>query len=280
VRRLGIGSSLGLLVLGQALLWVTANAFVAIAMFGRGIDHAAAVQLVTRDPLTLGAAQLAALGAVIALGTWLFTPGEEPLPALGVVPARVRYAVLAAVAGAALQLPMVELTTQLVHAIPAFAHPHEADLAIEEVTRVSSPLRAITVPFTFVLVAPVTEELLFRGLILRALKARYGRGAAIGLSALLFGAFHVDPQALVFASLVGLVLGWVAERARSTMPSIAMHAAFNALPILFPRELVEIPGFNDATSTDLPWALVLVSSVVAAAALGALALLFRRDEPA
>lgn len=270
VRRLGIGTAFGLLILGQLLLQASVLVFVAITMVARGLEYGPALRMVTSDPLPLGAAQLAALGAVTALGVWLWTPGEETNAALGFVPTRVRYALVASILGLSLQLPMVELTTLIARALPMFAHSPETDAAITALTRVSSPLRAFTVPFTFVVIAPVTEELLFRGLILRSLNARYGSTPAILLSALMFGAFHFDPQALVFASLVGLLLGWIALRTRSTMPSIALHAGFNAVPVLFPEEVAQIPGFNTGTTDLVPWPLVLGSSVVALTALAVL----------
>lgn len=252
--------------------------FVGIAMLARGLPYEPAFHFVMSDPLPRGAAQLAALGAVIALGVWLWTPGEDSAMALGFVPTRIRFALAAAVAGLALQLPMVELTTLLVRALPVLAHTPEQDAAIMTLTRVSTPLRAFTVPLSFVVIAPVTEELLFRGLIQRAIRARYGATPAIVGSALLFAAYHLDPQTLVFASIVGLLLGWIADRAKSTMPSIALHAGFNALAVLLPEEIVRIPGFNTGATEDVPWPIVLVSSLVALVAIAALARMLR-DEP-
>lgn len=272
VRRLGIGSAIGLLLLARVLLLASVMVFVAIAIAARGLDYNAAVHVVSTDPLPLAAAQLAALTAIIALGLWLWTPSVAPGPALGLVRTPARLSLLGAIAGLSLQLPMVELTTLLVRLVPAMGHPPDVDAAVSTLTRISSPLRAFSVPFAFVVIAPVTEELLFRGLILRALRARHGRAPAIVGSALLFGAFHFDPQALVFATLVGLVLGYVADRSQSTMPSIAMHAGFNALPILLPVDLVRIPGFNTDSPQDVPWPLLLGSSALAAITL---AVLFR-----
>ena len=57
--------------------------------------------------------------------------------------------------------------------------------------------------------APVAEEILFRGLILRKLQP-YGKRFAIVLSALLFGIFHGNLVQIPYAFLVGLVLGYVA----------------------------------------------------------------------
>jgi len=59
------------------------------------------------------------------------------------------------------------------------------------------------------ILAPVTEEILFRGLIQRTLMP-YGRNFAIFVSAFTFGAFHGNLVQSPFAFLVGLVLGFVA----------------------------------------------------------------------
>jgi membrane protease YdiL (CAAX protease family) len=279
VRRLGPVSALGLLVLGRVLLEVTVLVFVAITIAARGVDYGAAVRMVATDPLPLGAAQLAALGAVIALGVWLSAPGEAPGPTLGLMPARTGIVVAAAIAGLGLQLPMVELTTLVARAVPRMAHSPEVDALITQLTRIDSPMRAITVPFTFVFIAPVTEELLFRGLIQRSMRERYGPRAAIASSALLFGAFHFDLQALFFATVVGLVLGLLAERTQSTMPGIALHAGFNAVPVLVPEALLRIPGFNTGMQEDVPWPFVVGSGVVALIALSSVAWMISTQKP-
>lgn len=59
------------------------------------------------------------------------------------------------------------------------------------------------------LIAPVTEEILFRGLILRTLEP-YGKHFAVLLSAFLFGIFHGNVVQTPYAFVVGLVLGYTA----------------------------------------------------------------------
>ena len=56
--------------------------------------------------------------------------------------------------------------------------------------------------------APIFEEILFRGLVLRTLEP-YGKRLAILVSALLFGFFHGNPVQGPYAAIVGLVLGYV-----------------------------------------------------------------------
>ena len=57
--------------------------------------------------------------------------------------------------------------------------------------------------------APIAEELLFRGLILRKLEP-YGKRFAIVMSALVFGLFHCNLVQIPYAFIVGLILGYVA----------------------------------------------------------------------
>jgi len=78
------------------------------------------------------------------------------------------------------------------------------------------------------LLAPVLEEMLFRGVLLRGLLTRYPRAQAIAVSALLFGLMHLNIYQFVIGSLLGLLLGWLFERTRSLIPCIGLHAAYNS----------------------------------------------------
>jgi uncharacterized protein len=76
--------------------------------------------------------------------------------------------------------------------------------------------------------APVLEEMLFRGVILRAFLQRYPRGIAIAHSAGVFGLAHMNLYQFVVGLTIGLVTGWLYERTRSLWPCIALHAAYNS----------------------------------------------------
>lgn len=96
----------------------------------------------------------------------------------------------------------------------------------EELFESMAPTSVASVLLVCVL-APVIEEMLFRGLILRGFLARYARWPAIVVSALLFGASHLNIYQCVVGLLIGLPLGWLYERTRSLIPCIALHAAYN-----------------------------------------------------
>jgi sodium transport system permease protein len=87
----------------------------------------------------------------------------------------------------------------------------------------------------FALMPAITEELAFRGYILTGLERTYSKGAAIVLSALLFGFLHVLLslfQQLFGATLLGLVIGLIAIKSRSLWPGVVFHFINNALGLL------------------------------------------------
>ena len=80
------------------------------------------------------------------------------------------------------------------------------------------------------LLAPLAEELVFRGAILRALLQWINRPwVAIALSALFFAAAHLNPAQLPHAFLVGLLLGWLYYRTNSIIPGMVYHWVNNSV---------------------------------------------------
>ena len=73
-----------------------------------------------------------------------------------------------------------------------------------------------------VIIPPLVEEMLFRGMLLQSLR-RYGDGFAIFASALAFGLYHGNFIQMVFAFPCGIVMGLVAVRTNSLLPSILIH---------------------------------------------------------
>ncbi|KAB7790642.1 CPBP family glutamic-type intramembrane protease [Bifidobacterium leontopitheci] len=95
------------------------------------------------------------------------------------------------------------------------------------------------------LVAPVVEEMVFRGVLMRGLKP-IGRNFAILTSALMFGLFHDDVVQGTFAFCLGLLLGFVAME-YSLVWSIVLHAFNNAVLGLLMPWLIGLIGETGAT---------------------------------
>ena len=81
------------------------------------------------------------------------------------------------------------------------------------------------------LVAPVLEEMLFRGVVLRSFLQQYSRWLAILGSACLFGLAHMNIYQFLCASVLGVVCAWLYEKTRSLWPGIVLHASSNGVAI-------------------------------------------------
>jgi len=77
--------------------------------------------------------------------------------------------------------------------------------------------------------APLAEEIAFRGYLLSALRTRLPPRAAIAASAVLFASMHLDPVRFPAVLFLGLFLGWLAWRSGSIWPAVAAHAVNNGL---------------------------------------------------
>ena len=79
-----------------------------------------------------------------------------------------------------------------------------------------------------VLVAPLIEELLYRGYLLGGLVARVPSAVAVIVSALLFVTLHAEAANLIAALCLGVGTAVCAIRTRSILPGLAVHVANNA----------------------------------------------------
>lgn len=99
----------------------------------------------------------------------------------------------------------------------------------------------IVVLLFMILVAPVSEELVFRGVILHRASKLFGFMYANILQALFFGLYHGNIVQGIYAALIGLLLGAVYYRFRTIFASILLHIIINAsslLMILIPDQLM------------------------------------------
>ena len=116
------------------------------------------------------------------------------------------------------------------------------------------------------LVAPLVEEMMFRGAIQGYLMRRCSNPwTAIVASALIFGVIHMNPMQVVYATLLGLVLGWIYYRTRSLLPVIAGHVLNNSVAVasmkIWGSEDIEAITVDDKT-VMLPVLLFIVALLV------------------
>lgn len=93
----------------------------------------------------------------------------------------------------------------------------------------------ISIPsfISVVIIAPVFEEVLCRGIILEGLlKNKLKPQHAILWSALIFAVMHLNPWQGVYAFIIGCLMGWVYYKTRSLWTTILVHFINNGLSFL------------------------------------------------
>jgi sodium transport system permease protein len=154
----------------------------------------------------------------------------------------------------------------------------------EEVTRQVSEISSVIASAPSIwyilgllaLVPAICEELAFRGFILSGLRHMGSRWGAIALSSLFFGITHGILQQSISATLVGMVLGYIAIQTGSLLPCIAFHLAYNSLSLLSSFVLSDWVRENawlqwafrlDGESASYGWPLIAVGAILAVAIL-------------
>jgi membrane protease YdiL (CAAX protease family) len=153
--------------------------------------------------------------------------GRAALPALAVRPANWRFVALGPVATLALSF----LATQ-------FGPDLQGMRDIEKVIRQPDALVLSLVAIG--VLAPLVEELVFRGLLYGWLEGRWGWRPAFAVSALAFAIAHYQWSAKGWAQLsyalavlpLGLLFSWLRKRTRSLLPSVVSHMVNNSVAVL------------------------------------------------
>ncbi len=117
--------------------------------------------------------------------------------------------------------------------------------------------------FLLVIAAPVLEEALFRGLILRGLLDRYNPARAVALSALFFAFAHFNIWQFPASFSIGLFLGWIYYRTRSLPLCILLHSFHNLVLAFLGQYVADLLGISaDVTTVPfLPWWVVLIGVI-------------------
>ncbi len=91
-------------------------------------------------------------------------------------------------------------------------------------------LAALTV--TSVLLAPLGEEILYRGILLRYFGSLLRPGLAVTINALIFAVLHFQPTGIPSRFLFGVLAAWLVYWTRSLYPTIAFHMTLNAMSLM------------------------------------------------
>ena len=127
-------------------------------------------------------------------------------------------------------------------------------------------------PLTAVVYAPVFEEWLCRGMVLRGLLAKIKPAWAIVLSALFFAIIHLNPVQGVNTFLLGLILGYVYYKTGSLWLTMFLHFMNNSSAFL----RILLPGEDGYILNAVPMLAYVVMYVLGVLVLVACLMAFRR----
>lgn len=194
--------------------------------------------LADAEALVLGEGEATLAGAIVILTStqaalllvsWLFVLRPRAvafaLPLLGSQRARpllagAGWGVLAWVAASAVTYAMVVLLERL-----------GVEPELQAAERAIASLDPILVVLAVVVLAPIAEEIFFRGVAFNAWLAERGRRFAYIGSAALFAVIHASLVSLLPIFLLGLALAWIYRRTGSLLAPIAMHAMVNGISV-------------------------------------------------
>ena len=96
------------------------------------------------------------------------------------------------------------------------------------------------------ILAPIYEELLFRGILLRRFTSKWSPQKSIIISSIIFGVIHLNPINIVFAFALGCVLGYTYLKTKNIVIPMLLHSFNNFLAY------IQFVYTNQTTEMDLP----------------------------
>ncbi len=114
---------------------------------------------------------------------------------------------------------------------------------------------------TTVILAPLAEEMMFRGMTYRRAKFWLGARRAAFLSAALFGLYHMNGVQFVFGFFLALLFAWVYEKTETLLVPVFCHAAANAWELILEYG-IDVPARLTETGRNI---LLAAEAVICAA---------------
>ena len=156
---------------------------------------------------------------LLALGVAMAPMGRAALPALGFRRAGWRPLVLGSVVALALSIGASQLGLE----------PQGIKQAMDVVREPGMFAASLVV---IAGIAPLFEELVFRGLLYGWVAGRGGTVAAWIVSSLAFAAAHIEPAHVILVLPLAFWFGWLRRRTDSLLPSLLAHMVNNGLAVV------------------------------------------------
>ena len=108
-------------------------------------------------------------------------------------------------------------------------HPPALERSVHIIQAMMRSHPVLTVAFAS-LIGPMAEETLFRGLLFGSLEKRLGLWT-IPVTAVVFGAFHLDLVYFIPLTVIGILLGWARWKSGSIWLPVMLHVLINGLAL-------------------------------------------------
>ena len=115
------------------------------------------------------------------------------------------------------------------------------------------------------MVAPVAEEIFFRGFAFRGISQRRGFWPAAIIVSAVFAVIHIEPTNMAPIFTLSILLCWLQWKTSSVIPPILCHMVYNGVQIAGWLTARDNPDFNLSSSAEketIPFAAVAVSVVL------------------
>ena len=137
----------------------------------------------------------------------------------------------------------------------------------EDIRELFNQLFGLTIPafITAVILAPVLEELIFRGIVLEGFLRNYSPVKAIFWTNVLFGLAHLNPWQFMGAFLMGILISWVYYKTRNLLLPVLMHFVNNLGGFLFiyiTRAPAAEASLEDIFSSLLPYYILVITGAI------------------
>jgi membrane protease YdiL (CAAX protease family) len=175
---------------------------------------------------------LGLMAAPLLILGWMLPTGSPP-PAGGWLQWHLRPPATAfsqALVALLMVLPLVALSGWLLERV--WGDPGGSNPLLDLVLTSADPLALACFGFTAIVLAPLFEETLFRGVLLPVVGRQLGGSRAVLVSAAVFAVAHLSLGELVPLFVLALGLGWLRWQSGRLLPCVLMHALWNGLTFL------------------------------------------------
>ncbi|MCD6049205.1 MAG: abortive infection protein [Verrucomicrobia bacterium] len=117
-----------------------------------------------------------------------------------------------------------------------------AQQAVEMLQETAIPMQQVYLGLVAIVLAPLVEEIFFRGILYTAIKQAGYKRAALWGSSLFFALIHANMAAFIPLTVLAFLLVWLYEKTGNLLSCIAAHAFFNLMNFIM---LMNLPAIEE-----------------------------------